>query len=428
MGLHGDRDVSVEFDSPVKIIINENGAGKTTVLNALYYTLSCNWHKLSQVSFDTITLTFNDGRDAVVKADAFYNRNDDLIEVAQYLQNKMHPMEYQELVEYINISSAPTTSRRVSDVSERYRIPVENIVESLRFRRLRRRSSGFSKELEETGRVIHSAFPYQILYFPTYRRVEEDLQSLGYVEKSLQRNETLIQFGMDDVKQRFERITSEIRDSSVEWYSRISGKMLSELADGTQIEQISYDKIQNPDTLRIVMDRIGENISTNTKDHILELLRTSGIKMPMYAPLAYFLTNLIEVYDQQKNNDNSIKNFAKVCNGYFVDKEVRYNESKVDISVVDKRTGNDVALDKLSSGEKQVLSIFSRIYLEKINQYAVIFDEPELSLSLEWQRKLLQDITDSSNCVFLFAATHSPFIFENELDRYASSLSIIIRR
>ena len=81
-----------------------------------------------------------------------------------------------------------------------------------------------------------------------------------------------------------------------------------------------------------------------------------------------------------------------------------------------------LAIQHLSSGEKQVVSIFSRLHLSDDLAYAIFFDEPELSLSIEWQRQLLADIYKSESCRFLFAATHSPFIYDNELDEFATTL------
>ena len=52
----------------------------------------------------------------------------------------------------------------------------------------------------------------EILYFPTYRRVEEDLYNLGFDEfneEELDKN-TLIQFGMNDVKKSFKNIQNTI--------------------------------------------------------------------------------------------------------------------------------------------------------------------------------------------------------------------------
>jgi predicted ATP-dependent endonuclease of OLD family len=289
-----------------------------------------------------------------------------------------------------------------------------------------RRRPLFNEKLQEKIERIKKFFPYPILYFPTYRRVEEDLRNLGITEeKELARDEQLIQFGMSDVKSRFDRITSEIRDSSVEWYSVQNGKMLSQLIGGIQKESIDMKSLENPEVFRIVLDRIGENISLEDKQHILQLIASKQIKQDQYLHLSYFLLNLVQVYDRQRSNDNAIKDFARVTNEYLTDKEVRYNESKVDIQIVNKRSGVDMPLDRLSSGEKQVVSIFSRLFLEKSNEpYALFFDEPELSLSMEWQKKLLSDIVSSQRCIFLLAATHSPFIFENELDKYAEALKV----
>ena len=39
-GLFGFRNVDINFENNVKILIGENGFGKTTVLNSLYYLLN----------------------------------------------------------------------------------------------------------------------------------------------------------------------------------------------------------------------------------------------------------------------------------------------------------------------------------------------------------------------------------------------------
>ena len=72
--------------------------------------------------------------------------------------------------------------------------------------------------------------------------------------------------------------------------------------------------------------------------------------------------------------------------------------------------------------------MFSKIYLSDANKkFIVLFDEPELSLSMTWQKQLLPDVVNSGKCEFLLAVTHSPFIFDNELDQYAISLGEYMR-
>ena len=87
---------------------------------------------------------------------------------------------------------------------------------------------------------------------------------------------------------------------------------------------------------------------------------------------------------------------------------------------------NELRIKQLSSGEKQIISLFSRIYLEPEYNYIVLFDEPELSLSIYWQEKLLPDILKSNRCSFLLAVTHSPFIFNNELKDFTVGIQEFI--
>ena len=47
-GLFGTDDVHIPFDENVKILIGENGLGKTQVLNLFYYTLTRKFFKLSE--------------------------------------------------------------------------------------------------------------------------------------------------------------------------------------------------------------------------------------------------------------------------------------------------------------------------------------------------------------------------------------------
>ena len=77
---------------------------------------------------------------------------------------------------------------------------------------------------------------------------------------------------------------------------------------------------------------------------------------------------------------------------------------------------------QLSSGEKQIVSLFSKLYLESTEKSIVIIDEPELSLSISWQQMLLPDVYRSQNCNCLLTVTHSPFIFDNEFDMDAKEI------
>ena len=128
----------------------------------------------------------------------------------------------------------------------------------------------------------------------------------------------------------------------------------------------------------------------------------------------------------QKAYDDRIKKFANTCNKYLINKHFNYNQSTLNLDIfLDNEFGEKkdiIQLTQLSSGEKQIVSLFSKLYLESDEKSIVIIDEPELSLSLQWQKMLLPDIMRTENCDLLLTVTHSPFIFENEFDYDAKEI------
>ena len=64
--LFGYKDVSIDFDDNVKIIIAENGAGKTTILSCLYYLLNGDYESLLKIKFTSISIKFESRKEAFV--------------------------------------------------------------------------------------------------------------------------------------------------------------------------------------------------------------------------------------------------------------------------------------------------------------------------------------------------------------------------
>ena len=101
-------------------------------------------------------------------------------------------------------------------------------------------------------------------------------------------------------------------------------------------------------------------------------------------------------------------------------------QTEMKVSVISQWTNLEIDLDELSSGEKQVISLLAGLYLYP-QKSIVLIDEPELSLSIDWQKRLLPDLLSAPYCSQLLAITHSPFIFDNELDPYAGPSQLIVR-
>lgn len=63
---------------------------------------------------------------------------------------------------------------------------------------------------------------------------------------------------------------------------------------------------------------------------------------------------------------------------------------------------------QLSSGEKQMLVIMLTALVENGEHYALLMDEPEISLHIEWQKGLLKLIRELNPNVQIILSTHSP--------------------
>ena len=73
---------------------------------------------------------------------------------------------------------------------------------------------------------------------------------------------------------------------------------------------------------------------------------------------------------------------------------------------------------QLSSGEKQMLVILLTVLIEDGEPYALIMDEPEVSLHIEWQQSLISLIHSLNPHAQIILSTHSPaLIMDGWMDR-----------
>lgn len=68
---------------------------------------------------------------------------------------------------------------------------------------------------------------------------------------------------------------------------------------------------------------------------------------------------------------------------------------------------------QLSSGEKQMLTILLTVLVEDDQPYVLFMDEPEVSLHIEWQKRLIDLILELNPNVQIILTTHSPALIMN---------------
>ena len=68
---------------------------------------------------------------------------------------------------------------------------------------------------------------------------------------------------------------------------------------------------------------------------------------------------------------------------------------------------------QLSSGEKQLLVILLTVLVEDNQPYVLFMDEPEVSLHIEWQKRLIDLCLELNPNVQIILTTHSPAVVMN---------------
>lgn len=446
IGLFGYKNVCITFNHSTLIVIGENGFGKTSILNALNFLITHSYKRLLEIKFDAIRLTIDN-------KEFFYERN--LIEqYSSYVDRKDN--EDHSLIDFlrrntnqkvffaaVNLIEAGKRKEFFSFVNNDDFL--KTIPSNLLYQELftwNEQTKAFS-DFRAMENLIDS-YGYTVLFYPTYRRVEVDYQSLFPLgerrrlmhyedERNNEHEDMNIRFGMKDVARRIETITDIIRKSSLEGFTNVSGDVIHQMLDLDS--GVKYELNCTEEELRIVLDRTGSRLNESDKSVILNQFKNQDKALLGNYFLLFYFQQLLMIYRSQEQYDSAINKFCDVCNKYLSDKKFVYDASNVTLAIYRCIDGkpviakdNNVQLNQLSSGEKQIVSIFSQIYLELNKKYVVLFDEPELSLSIYWQENLLPDIIASGNCMFLMAVTHSPFIFGDKLKQFTVGMHEFIKR
>ena len=83
---------------------------------------------------------------------------------------------------------------------------------------------------------------------------------------------------------------------------------------------------------------------------------------------------------------------------------------------VDKRSKKTISYDLLSSGEKKIIWLIESIVFARHS--LLLFDEPDLSLSIVWQEMLLDDIIKCPNYFKVIICTQSPSLLTEDKLEY----------
>lgn len=457
VGLNGYKTIGLTCNSAAKIAAADNGVGKTSLLNAIYSVFVGRPALLYAIDFEALEIEWGNGIISVWKKRDLFGSfgNAELERIARddlFSQWSVSKEDAIDLITKFTIGDLDEAAqtRAFKDIYRESPWDKQELFEQLESVTSPIIQAGQFSSLHRQAQVALG--DCAVLYLPTYRRIEADIpeyrmrplqSNISHALRNRNRQQKdpwdstkLIFFGMSDVEQKLNSIVTQIRDETLEAYSRSNGQTLEQLVDNSSstddAEQESFDIA----SIEVVLSRVGKAGALGTR--LKAIIESGEIHEQPRRELRKFLNQLLRVYAQRRGDEQAISDFVNSVNGYLSpeeddadptniarrEKSLSFDKLKLEVSVKNNITNRPINFGSLSSGEKQIISIFARILLDPKRRYFILVDEPELSLSLDWQQKLLPDVFSTPNCTQLIAITHSPFIFDNNLGAVAGTIDV----
>jgi len=452
-GLFGSRDISLPIEGNVLILVGPNGIGKSHVLNIFCFFISRQWMRLQEYQFselklhfsnsgaekeDVLTLRYSDLRLLSVFSQILFKRSrflsSSMLEKIRILAQKV------ELLEFIFMKEDDTPAKqKFAKILE-----MEEQELSILQRRIKEMSILDEEILEPEDahrvsnieRELRERIPQRVVYLPTYRMIERNIGVLiphlereGYdvqerdddddlryiskrrwgLRKEIRANNDkfveLVHFGMTEVNKGIKNKTDQIKDFASAEFQALASRYLEGLLQKRGADTVGADV--NEGDAKNALDRIDNSIlSKSSKDALLKIIQDKKERnTPKNKIIYYYFSLLLAARDSLSRRENSLQEFAAICNNYLEPrKHMIYDEKRFEIGIKDNQD-NNIELEQLSSGEKQVVALFSHLYLDELKkgesselvkdgsqeqgvegELIIIIDEPELSLSVPWQK------------------------------------------
>ncbi|UZT97384.1 AAA family ATPase [Chryseobacterium fluminis] len=426
--LYGYIDKSIEFNDDLTLLVGINGSGKTSILNIINWVLKPSIENLCITQFDYIQLFFTFNND-----DYEIKCQHDKIKFAYNIKRnkvKFHPL-------IVKIITPP------SELNEN-----ESLRDSLitQYARLKPDS-----EEQETWELI-STFPSPTVIGLDRNLYAEESEYLYYESshESIANRKSISKYSpLDRVKDILNKeyrrkkneilkLTNNLKNHLM--LSSFEGSITLDSISVTSRNKLTINQIEKAEKRvndyfinieKSVLDntakKIISNFFTNLKEVIIKYDENSTdptFKLLYNLNSSQFVkvNKLLKEFEQFDTESNKklekIINFIDTLNFFLKDssKKILFKDDTAELCfhTLDRR-GEILNpyrdLRFLSSGEQQLLILFSYIAFNSQDGKIFIIDEPELSLHIKWQEDFLDQlerITPSG--IQLILATHSPIL------------------
>ncbi|WP_440094290.1 AAA family ATPase [Pseudomonas syringae] len=399
-GFWGEYHAKCNFNDDVNIIIGKNGTGKTTFINILNAVLSVDSNALLDNDFTEVTIRLGlDGSSRTIKV--IKSEEMPFTAVRYHIAQKRFvlPLVGEDL------RSASIYRRRAAEAASKIREELSEIVAlaSLSVYRFRNNSdldaqerNGHRKALGPVdmrlSELMHSLSNYQLSLAQRSRNISVELQRDVLMSLLYKSGANQVGYALDfDADQEKQNLISAYKQLGIHGSS-----INKRIAEHVGSIEATVKEIKS---------------ALNGKEQPLDHVNFAPLEASKRAHQVFDMS--IEAEKKIKTVYSQVDLFLMILKEFIEGKEFGFDAGELIV-----KAPENIPISKLSSGEKQLLIIFAETLLQRQQPYIFLADEPELSLHIAWQRKIIPAIRKLNPNAQVLVATHSPEI----AGKYRSSI------
>jgi predicted ATPase len=395
------KPIVMKLDPGVNFLIGRNGTGKTTLINLVNAALTADERALNNAPFESISIKLKedisrkrpsiivrkaDGNDkdrgiyysikksgASASLEHFFPKYDQhyirYIALMSPNEDKMSPNliireALKELLKISSLSVHRTTNVKRLDSEKEYDSTIDKKLDQI--------NNDFAKYFSTLDKkVADENETFQQNYFLSFLYSGDQSKSIS----------SLSNLNIEAEKTALESIFTQFRMKPARYTVKLDNHF-------RQLKK-AQEKISGKDTSNV--------LGINDIVTIMDTQRIHGVVQEWH-----------KLVDKHKQIYEPKDTFVRVVSSLFYKKRVDINNRNSPIVVT--LDGQPVSIFDLSSGEKQLFILLGETLLQEKAPCIFLADEPELSLHVDWQVRLvptLREINPNAQVIF---ATHSPDI------------------
>lgn len=402
-----DYDISFTGEPAVKVLTGPNGYGKTTLLMAIDHLYKENFWYFHFLIFDRIIISLSEQKIEISKIVSGHK-----IEDSNLFVDDTDEEFYEEKIRLLDKSG---NDIEIVTIRENY---IQELLSFCRNKMARESLHMNDEEIlaryyvadEDNYIQMHcknlslALLEYDTNYLPAQRVYNYQFdRSLFYRLRPLEYH-----YEIDHVNEEISRLYRLSQNEFASTSQRIDATFINRLVKRTE----SYSKADLRTKLSELRQRIDGYKELNLFSN-MELLDYSLDDDNSYNEykkvLSLYVDDMNAKMDRFEGLYQKISLYKRVVtNKILSEKSIDFSDRGLTITNVNgQRLGN---LHKLSSGEQNLLILYFNLIFCSNSKTILLIDEPENSLHVAWQSKMLEDYIDmakTTGCQILMA-THSP--------------------